>query len=60
MAEQPLYTSAYNYIIDDSVHPTLWQQFGEGPLLFQHENVPMHKVKSVQKWLVKIDVEELD
>ena len=22
------------YILDDSVFPTLWQQFGEGPFLF--------------------------
>ena len=29
---------AYNYILDASVLPTLWQQFGEGPFLFQHDN----------------------
>ena len=26
-----------------SVIPTLWQQFGEGPFLFQHDNAPVHK-----------------
>ena len=40
--------------------PTLWQQFGEGPLLFQHDNAPVHKVKSIQKWFVEIGVKELD
>ena len=52
-----LNATAYN---DDSVLPTLWQQLGESPLLFQHDNDPMHKVRSRQKWLVEIGVEELD
>jgi hypothetical protein len=28
--------------------------------LFQHENTPMHKARSIQKWFVQISVEELD
>ena len=51
---------AYNDILDGVVLPTLWQQFGKGPFLFQHDNTPMHKARSVQKWFVEIGVEDLD
>ena len=43
--------TAYNDILDDSVNSTLWQQFGE---------CPVHKARSMQKWFVKIGVEERD
>jgi hypothetical protein len=42
------------------VLPTLWQPFGEGPFLLQHDNAPVHKVRSIQKWFIKISWEELD
>ena len=53
-----LNATAYN-ILDDSVLPTLWQQFREGPFLFQHDNAPVHKARSIQTCFVEIDVEEL-
>ena len=49
---------ACNSILDDSLLPTLWQQFGEGPSLFQHNNAPVHKARSIQKWFLEIGVEE--
>jgi hypothetical protein len=49
-----------NDIVDNSMLPTFVQQFGEGPFLFQHENAPLHKARSIQKWFVKIGVEKLD
>lgn len=30
----------YFDILDKSVPPTLWQELGKDPFLFQHENVP--------------------
>jgi hypothetical protein len=51
---------AYNDILEDYVLPTLWQQFAEGPFLFQLDNAPVHKLRSTQKSFVEISVEELD
>jgi hypothetical protein len=55
-----LYATAYSDIPDDSRLPTLWQQFREGPFLFQHDNAPMHKARYIKKLFVEIGVEEID
>ncbi len=34
-------------VLDNSVLPTLLQQFGEDFFQFQHDNVPVHKAKSI-------------
>jgi hypothetical protein len=41
--KEKLNATADNEILDDSVPPILWQQFVEGPFLFQHDNAPCTK-----------------
>ena len=45
--------------MEDSVVPTLWKQFEEGPFLFRHDNAPVNKARYIQKWFAEIGVEEL-
>jgi hypothetical protein len=44
-----LNATAYNDILDDS----------ESHVMFQHDNAPMLKARSMQKWFIEIGVEEL-
>lgn len=55
-----LNAKGYEDILANWALPTLWQQFGEGPLLFQHDCGPVHKARSIKTWLDEFGVEELD
>ena len=39
--------------------PTLWEQFGHGPFLFQHDCAPVCKAKSIKTWMREFGVDEL-
>ncbi|KAK3516229.1 hypothetical protein QTP70_006376 [Hemibagrus guttatus] len=38
-----LNASGYQDILDNFMLPTLWEQFGDDPFLFQHDRTPVHK-----------------
>ena len=39
---------------------TVWEQFGVGPFLFQHDCAPVHKARFIKTWLREFGVDELD
>jgi hypothetical protein len=51
-----LIATTYNDILDNYV----LSNFGEGSFLLQHDNAPVHKARSIEKWFAEISVEELD
>ena len=55
-----LSSSAYQEMLDNSMLPTLWEQFGDGPFLFQHDCTPEHKSRSKKILMREFGVDELD
>ena len=47
-------------MMDNSMLPTLWEQFGDGCFLFQHGCAPVHKARSIKTWVREFGVDELD
>ena len=52
-----LNASAHQEMLDNSMLPTLWEQFGDGPFLFQHDCAPVHKARSIKTWRREFGVE---
>ncbi|KAK3545507.1 hypothetical protein QTP70_007761 [Hemibagrus guttatus] len=53
-----LNASAHQDILDNFMLPTLWEQFGDDPFLFQHDCTPVHKASSIKTWMSEFGVEE--
>ena len=55
-----LNASADQDILDNYMLPTLWEQFGAGLFLFQHDCAPVHKARPIKTWMEEFGVDELD
>jgi len=55
-----LNASAYQETLDNFMFPTVLKQFGDDPVLFQHDCTTVHKARSIETWMNEFVVEELD
>lgn len=60
LAHGTLNASACKDIFDNAVLPKLWQQFVDGPLIFQHDCASAPKAKSIKTRVSMFGVEKLD
>ena len=51
--------AAYKDMLNKHMLPTMWPQFGEDPLLFQHDCAPVRKGSSIKIRFDVFEVEEL-
>ena len=56
----PLLPVKGTLIFDNSLLPSLWEQFGDAPFLFQHDCAPVHKARCIKTWMRGFGVDELD
>lgn len=59
LIEGTMNAGTYEDLLDNSMLPTLWQQFGVGPFLYQQDNAPVHTARAITQWFVYNDVEAL-
>ena len=50
MVNSNMNSDIYVSISDNSMLPTLWQQFGTGPFLYEHYNALVHEANIIAAW----------
>ena len=46
-----LNASAYQEMFNNLHAPIIWEQFGDGPFLFQHDCTAVYKASSIKTWM---------
>jgi hypothetical protein len=55
-----LTTEGYKVILTHCILSMVEDQFGDDSCLYQHDNAPCHKARSVRDWTVDNKVPEMD